>query len=877
MNPEWGDSDQPANADAEPGSTAAKQAPGRDDVPALRATLEELLAEDWNRGTLLRVLETVTTLVDALPEERPPETATVNQLVDVAASVNDHEFGAGATTFGLQTLAAETLRRTTSALVDVAADHPEVVLDCRYAALQDVFGDADRPVREPMARFYANLLREDADAVMTTADIDAEALAKHSIVLLAATNEPESAFLDRQSTQHKPMRAAAFVVLTAAEYVPDRIAAFLKEDIVTAMPPEYVSGTLIDVTLARVDRTELATPLEYIDDFTGVLHSDTTPLRQKRPAARALGAYAALAPAADVRDAAKDVLADVLDGETDNSNTARSAIAGYETVVEYNATRVARADVELLEQRARSPEQPLVRQDAIECLSNIVIAVDRDQEATAAFDSILTALERRNMSEFGLLTQRVERVFGQLVAADVPEQVDRALREKCRTYIVESTDERDAAFGVDLLREAASTMPPSTALDACRETVIDGDANWDQRLVAAESAVTLAPDAPDDTVLELVRALVDVVASDAERVTLTTVFADQCRDLIGAIDDLEPISTMANQLSLVLVDGSRASPLRYRCARLLERLVRVTGGHPFSAVDIGVLASMVRFEGTDSDVREVLLSLVPKLLETLDRPGFELHVVNVLNEAAVGHDDADRLTARMRLDQALRELLLETTSPTLQASILMRFRRGTLKLPTIQQMPSVIGLVEYVDALESRRLRRQLIEEFVSVVLDPDENESAQFGAVQAIKILVEETTTFGFDPGVVESLYRLVEAPRTSAVADEPLALRQRGVGAFSTALATVDDIDPLVDLASDVADRADDADPTVARSLLAALAVFATHDSEAVASHSGTLHRGVQNTDLEASLRCRLIDAIAGIETTAATTAATASYGRD
>lgn len=871
MDSGWDDIDRPADDPSQPADPAGAFASTSTDVDAIRPTLRELLAEDFNRGTLLRIRDTVTDLIDALPENRPPTVSTVNLLLDVVVHVGSPEFGASGASFGLRTLSSETIRTTTSVLADIAEEHPQVVLDAHFPALQDVFGDADRAGREQSASFFAALLRYDADAVMTTSAIDAGTLARHAVVLLAATNLPEKAFLDREGASGEPMRAGAFIIWTAAKYAPERVNDFLSERIISAMPPEYVTGTLIDVTLASLDRSALATPNEYLDDFTRLLHSDTAPLRQKRPAARAVGVYAALAPD-DVRDVAKDQLSSILWDHSADSNTARAAVSGYKAVLKYDASRMTLSDIELLRARSRDQDVPFVGQDAVECLSNAVVEIDRTRHATAAFDGLIEALEGVDSNRTPFLLQRVERVFGQLFAADVPRQTERTLRRKCRTYIIDTTFEDDTDLGVKILREAASTTPPSTTLEACRETVTDGSTRWYERLVAAETAIVLAAEADDATVQGLVRAFVDVIATASEPMTLTTVLAEQCRDLLDAVEDPAALSSPAHRLCAVIVEDTRATPVRHRAARLLKQLVQKTGHHPFSPAEVAVLASMARFEGTPDDVREALLMLVPKLLETLDRPGIELYVVNQLSDVTVGDNDANRLMARMRFDQALRELVTETTSPVVQASILERFRQGVQTLPTIHLMPSVIGIAEYVGERESRDVRRQFLEGFVPIVLDADEGGSTRFGATQTVKTLVAETTALGFDAEVVELLYQLVEAPPTSKVSDEPLALRQRGVDAFSTALAAAEDVGALGHLASDAADRIDDADPTVRRSLLTALAVFAEDDPQVVVPHREVLCRGIRDTDLDAPLRCRLVDAATRIETPAVTAAPSA-----
>ncbi|WP_435366029.1 hypothetical protein [Haloarchaeobius sp. DYHT-AS-18] len=872
MDSGWDDSDRLADDPAESADHAGAAASTPTDVDAIRSTLRELLAEDLSRGTLLRVRDTVTDLVDALPEDQPPTVSSVNLLLDVVVHVSGHEFAASGASFGLETLSSEIVRTTSAALATAAEEHPRVVLDARYPVLQDVFGDADRAARRQMARFFAALLQNDADTVMTTPAIDAAKLARHAVVLLAATNLPAKAFLDRKGPSGAPMQAAAFIIWIAAEHATERVDGFLSERIVGAMPPEYVSTALVDVTLAALGKSALATPNEYLDDFTQLLHSDTAPLRQKRPGARAVGVYAALAPDADVRDTAKTLLASILRDHSVDSNTARAAISGYEAILQYDASRLSLPDIELLRAWARAQEGFLVAQDALECLSNVVVEADKTRHATAAFDGLIEALEGGDPNRTPFLMQRVERVFGQLFAADVPRQTERTLRKKCRTYITDTTFDDDTDLGVRVLREAASTTPRSTTLDDCKETVTDDSARWYERLVAAETAVVLAPEATDATVQNLIRAFVDVIATASEPVTLTTVLADQGRDLLGTVDDPDPLPSAANRLCAVLVDGTRATPVRHRAARLLKQLVQKTGHHPFSPAEVAVLASMARSEGTPDDIREALLMLVPKLLETVNHPGLELYVVNQLSDVTVGDDDTARLSARMRFDQGLRELLTETTSPVVQASILERFRQGIQTLPMMHLMPSVIGLAEYVGHWESRDLRRQYIEGFVPIVLDADEDESARLGATQAIKTLVAETTNLGFDGELVESLYSLVEAPPTSIIADEPLGLRQRGVDAFSTALAAAEDVGALGHLASDVADRIDDADPTVRRSLLTALAVFAEDDPQIVAPHSEVIRRGIRDTDLDPSLRCRLVDAVTRIGTPAATVASSA-----
>ncbi len=839
--------------------TGGTESPTRQ-IKAVSADLRELVEADRTRGTLLRLLGTVCDLVDALPESRPPEPSTVTSLVAVADYVSGHEFGASGAVFGLRTLALEALRTTVGTLADIAADRPGVVVDARLGLLGNIVAEPDLPVKNETAELFAALMRYDPTAV--TAAVDASKLAAHATALLASNDRSEEAFLERESAHETPVRAAGFLLAAIAEREPDALDGVLREPVLDAVPPDYVTGAYVDIALARSGRAALAITDEHVAEMGDCLLSDRAPPRQRRSAASALGVYAALAPDEDHRDAAKAPLETVLGDEDIVDSVARAAVLGYKSLVEHAPDRLTLSDIELLRARTRDTDGSFVRQDALECLSNVVVEADADRYANVAFDGIVEALEAHRESEIPFIIQRVERVFGQLFAADVPPGVGLTLRAKCRAYITGSTDDQDASVGVKVLREAASTQRPSTTIQACRETVVDGSARWYERLAAAESAVALAEDAPDATVHATVQSFVAVVRREAESVTLPTVLADQCRDLLKTVDDPALDPATAHRLCAVLVDDSRTAPLRRRVAELLEGAIRAAEDHPFSPAEIGALAAIARFEGTEYDIRTALLSLVPKLLKTVDRPRFELRVVDQLSDATVGDDEADRLNARMGFDMALRELVVETRSPILQLSILERFRTGVRQLPLIQMMPGVGGLAKYVEIRGSRQLRRRLLTEFVPVVLDSDESGSTRYGAVQAIEIIVEETVDIGFESEVVETLYRLVEAPRTSKVSDEPLAFRQRGVGAFSTALAAAADVGDLVQLAADAADRVEDADPTVARSLLEALAVFAEHDPQAVAPHHETLRWGIQTADLDAALRCRLVDATVEID---------------
>jgi hypothetical protein len=840
------------------------------EVDAIRGDLEGLCEGELNRGTLLRLVDRIDEFVDALPADHPPTAASVAALVDVAAHVGEHEFGTGGATFGLRTLAAEALRETAAALADVAADNPGVVHDAGYPVLLDVFGSAARPVREELASVFANVLKHDADGVMAEPAIDAVALAKHATALLASTDDSEAAFLDRGTSHERPVRDCAFVVRTVAEYARDEVDGLLTERMVDAVPPEYVAGSLIDVTLARIGRTDLATPHEYVEDFAGLLQSDDVPFRQKQAGTRALGVYAALSPDAAVRGDAKAHLSAALDDANADLNTIRAAISGYEAILEYGPDRLALSDVELLRGLTRDRDGTFVRQDALECLSTVIVEAEGKRYANVAFDGLIEGLESDGETGVPIMSQRIKRVFGQLFAAAIPPQVELTLRAKCRAYVTEAADDGSASFGVDVLREAAAPTRPDVTIPECRATVVDETARWYERLVAAESAVAIADKTPDETVQHLIESFVEVIYRDAESVTLRTVLADQCPDLVRSVDNPKLPSTTARRLCAVVVDDSRTPVLRLRAARLLEGTIRATRDHPFSSVEIGALAAIARFEGTNEEVRVALLSLVPKLLETIDRPRLELRVVNQLSEPRIGNDEAGRLNARMRFDQALRELIVETHSPVLIVSVLERFRQGIRALPMMQLMGGAFGTAEYVEARGSLLLRRQFVKEFVPVVLDAEESGSTRFGALKMIEALVEKTTDLGFDPEVVESLYRLIETPPTEKISDEPLAFRRDGIGAFSTALAAADDVGALVHLASDIANRVADANSNVARRLLKALAVLSEHDPQVVAPYREKLRWGVKSANLDAPLRCRLVDAMIEVDARADAAAA-------